>query len=93
MVCYGLHVLPALRTPFPYQAVLANVAFTFVFLESFPVGGRIAQHFVLMPENAFVIFVVHIFIPGQVFLFDHRALADQRWDSSAVKDLLAVLDV
>ena len=89
MARHGLCVLLIFGAAFADRTAFANVTLAFVLPVALAVGGGIAQNLVLRTENAVVIFIVDIFIPGQVPLFRHRPLIGQRRDSPAVEYLLA----
>ena len=70
-----------------------NVTFSFVLPVALAVGGGIAQNMVLRAEDAVVVFVIDIFIPGQVPLLRHRAFIGQRRDSPLSKICLQIQGV
>ena len=89
MARHGLCVLLIFGAAFADGTVFANVTLAFVLSVAITVGGGIAQNLVLRAEDAVVVFIVNIFIPGQVAFLRHRALVWQRRDSPAVEYLLA----
>ena len=86
---HGLCVLLIFGAAFADRTAFTSVTLAFVLPVALTVGGGIAQNLVLRAENAVVILIVDIFVPGQVPLLRHRPLVGQRWDSPAVDYLLA----
>ena len=89
MAGYGFRVQPVLRTFLPFWAILANTAFTLVFLLSFTVGSGITEDLIVRTQNTIVIFIVHIRIPRQIPFLCHGPFVGKRWDSSTIEDLFA----
>lgn len=89
MARHGLCTRLIFGAAFADRTIPANVTFAFVLPVAIAVGGGITQNLVLRTEDAVVVFIIDIFIPGQVVLLCHRSLVGQRRDSPAVEDLFA----
>ena len=86
---HGLCTLLIFGAVFADRTAFTNVTLAFVLPAAIAIGGGITQNLVLRAENAVVILIVNIFIPGQVPFLRHRAFIGQRRDSPAVEDLFA----
>ena len=77
MARHSLCTLLILGAAFADGAVFADITLAFVLPVALAIGGGIAQNLVLRAENAVVIFIIDIFILGQVVLLCHRAFIGQ----------------
>ena len=77
MARHDLCTLLIFSATFTDRTGFANVTFAFLLPVALAIGGGIAQNLALRTEDAVVIFIVDIFIPGQVAFPRHRTLIGQ----------------